>query len=77
LLGTGFLRRFVVTFDYSHQQLWLVDAEGATGAGRNRTRDMTLGDIQDAFGRAGVTCTVQIERGTHVNKVTLQLRRRL
>jgi C-terminal processing protease CtpA/Prc len=41
------------------------------------TRDMTLGDIQDAFGRAGVTCTVEIERGTHVDKATLHLRRRL
>jgi hypothetical protein len=120
LLGTGFLRRFKVTFDYSHQQIWLepngrprgpqvFDASGievrpteahefaivavapdspATEAnlrvgdvlkeidGR-RTRDMTLGDIQDAFSRAGVTCTVQMERGTHVDKTTLQLRRRL
>jgi hypothetical protein len=117
LLGTGFLRRFKVTFDYSHQQVWLepngrplgpqvFDASGievrpteahefaivavapdSAAAAANlrvgdvlkeidgrRTRDMTLGDIQAAFSRAGVTCTVQIERGTHVDKATLQLR---
>jgi membrane-associated protease RseP (regulator of RpoE activity) len=120
LLGTGFLRRFKVTFDYSHQQIWfepngrprdpqVFDASGievrpteahefaivavapdSPAAEANlrvgdvlkeidgrRTRDMTLGDIQDAFSRAGVTCTVQMERGTHVDKATLPLRRRL
>ena len=120
LIGTGFLRRFKVTFDYSRQQIWLepngrprgpqvFDASGievrpteahefaivavapdSPAAEANlrvgdvlkeidgrRTRDMTLGHIQDAFSRVGVTCTVQIERGTHIDKATLQLRRRL
>jgi hypothetical protein len=120
LLGTGFLRRFKVTFDYSRQQLWLepngrsrgpqlfdasgievrptdahelaivaVAADSAASAAGLRVgdlleqvdgrpaRDMTLGEIQDAFNRVEQTCTVQIQRGDHVQSVTLHLRRRL
>jgi membrane-associated protease RseP (regulator of RpoE activity) len=120
LLGTGFLRRFKVTFDYSRQQLWLesngrtrgpqlFDASGIevrptdahefaiAGVGPDspaaeaqlrigdllkeidgrRAQDMTLGEIQDAFNRAGETCTVAIERGGHVETVKMLLRRRL
>jgi len=120
LLGTGVLRRFKVTFDYSRRQLWLepngrsrgpqsFDASGIevrpTGAhdfavvdvgsdsaaadagvrigdllkavdGRP-ARDMTLGEIQDAFSRVGEICTVQFERSGQTRTVTLRLRRRL
>jgi hypothetical protein len=120
LLGTGFLRRFKVTFDYSRQHLWLeptgrtrgpqpFDASGievrptdghefaiagvgpespaaearlrigdiVTEVNGRRAQDMTLGEIQDAFNRAGQPCTVAIERDGHAETATLQLRRRL
>ena len=40
-------------------------------------REMTLGEIQDAFNRANQTCTVQIEREGRLDTATLHLRRRL
>ena len=120
LLGTGFLRRFKVTFDYSRQQLWLepngrprgpqlfdasgievrpttndgfaivavaVDSAASAAALRvgdllkqvdgRPAREMTLGEIQDAFNRADKTCTVQVERDGRLQTATLHLRRRL
>jgi PDZ domain-containing protein len=40
-------------------------------------REMTLGEIQAAFNRAGTTCTVQVEREGRLQTATLHLRRRL
>jgi hypothetical protein len=120
LLGTGFLRRFKVTFDYRRHQLWLepngrprgpqpFDASGielrptdahefaivgigsdsaAADAGLQvgdllktvngrSARDMTLGELQEAFSRVGERCSVQIERDGRVETATLRLRRRL
>jgi PDZ domain len=40
-------------------------------------RQMTLGEIQDAFNRADKTCTVQVERDGRLQTAILHLRRRL
>jgi PDZ domain len=40
-------------------------------------REMTLGEIQDAFNQAETTCTVQLEREGRLQTATLHLRRRL